>query len=40
MQDSPSYSESEQRAREKLQMIDTLKTPIIEMGVTWQDAKS
>jgi hypothetical protein len=31
MQDS-AYSESERNAQEKLQMIDTLKAPIIEMG--------
>lgn len=31
MQDS-AYSESEQRSQERLQMIDTLKAPVIQMG--------
>jgi hypothetical protein len=31
-QEENSYSEPEQRAQEKLQLIDTLKAPIIQMG--------
>lgn len=32
MQDTTAYSESERSAKERLQMIDTLKAPIIQMG--------
>jgi hypothetical protein len=31
-QQDPAYPESEKRAQERLQMIDTLKAPIIQMG--------